>query len=213
MKILTLLLISISSLAYGQLTMATAKEIIQPYHLGYSTYFDPFVEKSGYGAPWILTADGGAAGFGDNVLYRFTKDGKEQWKRPVKPQFGEMENQAVAEDTKGNLYAFTLSYDPKRYRGGSERVVCYDKTGKLRWDKTLGAYTQLNNPIVDWIKPLDDGRIYMRGHVVKEKAVEGQDPVTRFWEGWLDATGKLTQKAGEPIDWSKDEWQKMFKPE
>jgi len=213
MKILTLILVSISSLAYGQLTMETAKEIIQPYHLGYSTYFDPFVEKPGYGAPWILTADGGAAAFGDNQLYRFSKDGKELWNRPVKPQFGEIENQAVAEDTKGNLYAVTLSYDPKRYRGGSERVVCYDKTGKLLWDKTLGAYTLLNNPTVDWIKPLDDGRIYMRGHVVKEKPAEGKDPVYKFWEGWLDKTGKFTQKVGDPIDWSKEEWQKMFKPE
>jgi hypothetical protein len=213
MKFLTLILFSITSIAYGQLTMEKAREIIQPYHLGYSTYFDPFVEKPGYGAPWILTADGGAAGFGDNVLYKFNKDGKEVWKHTVKPQFGEMENQAVAEDKKGNLFAFTLSYDPKRYRGGSQRVVCYDKTGKLLWDKTIGAYTQVNNPIVDWVKPIDDGRIYMRGHVVKEKPAEGKDPVTKYWEGWFDSTGKLTQKAGDPIDWSSEEWQKKFKPE
>jgi hypothetical protein len=43
--------------------------------------------------------------------------------------------------------------------------------------------------------------------------VEGKDPVYRYWEGWLDSTGKLTQKANETIDWKKDEWQKKFKPE
>src|SRR5687768_11558714 len=99
----------------GQLSVDSAKKIIQPYRLGYSTYFEPFLEKAGYGAPWILTSDGGAAAFGDNVLYKFSKAGKEEWKRSIKPQFGEMESQSVAQDTKGNLYVFMLSYDEKRY--------------------------------------------------------------------------------------------------
>ena len=56
------------------------------------------------------------------------------------------------------------------------------------------------------------GKIYMRGHMAKEKPADG-DPKYLYWEGWLDATGKLTQQTGEQIDWSKDEWQKKFKPE
>jgi hypothetical protein len=201
------------SASFAQLTIDSARKVIQPYRLGYSTYFEPFLEKKGYGAPWILTSDGGAAGFGDNTLYKFDKTGKEQWKRTVKIQFSEMESQSVVQDTKGNLYVFMLSYDEKRYRGGSERVLCYDKSGKLLWDKTLGAYTLMNNPVVSYIRALADGRIYMRGHVVKEKPVEGKDPVYRYWEGWISSTGTLTQKAGEVIDWGKDEWQKKFKPE
>jgi len=193
--------------------MDSAKRVVAEYRLGYSTYFEPFLERTGYGSPWILTVDGGAAAFGDNMLYKFTKAGKEEWKRTIKPQFDEMESQCVAQDSKGNLYVFMLSYDEKRYRGGSERVLCYDKKGKLLWDKTLRAYTLLNNPVVSYVRPLQDGRIYLRGHIVKEKPLEGKDPVYRYWEGWLDSTGKLTQKASEVIDWKKDEWQKRFKPE
>ena len=213
MKYLTVILFFLGLNAYGQLTMDTLTIIVADYRLGYSSYFEPFRGKERYGAPWILSVDGGGAGFGDNVLYKFDKKGKEVWQRTIKPQFDEMESQVVAQDTKGNLYVFMLSYDSKRYRGGSERVLCYNKQGKLLWDKTLGPYTLMNNPIVSYVRPLKDGRIYMRGHVVKEKPVEGKDPVYRYWEGWLDSLGKLTQKANEPIDWSKDEWQKKFKPE
>jgi hypothetical protein len=203
----------IATIGYGQLSLDSAKKVIAPYRLGYSTYFEPFLEHAGYGAPWILTSDGGAAAFGDNMLYKFDKKGKETWMRTVKPQFDEMECQSVAQDSKGNLYVFMLSYDSKRYRGGSERALCYDKTGKLLWDKTLGAYTQMNNPVVSYIKPLADGRVYLRGHIVKDKPLEGKDPVYRYWEGWLNSAGILTQKANEPIDWAKDEWQKKFKPD
>jgi hypothetical protein len=213
MKYIFITLLSFTLNTYGQLTADSVKKVIAPYRLGYSTYFEPFIGKAGYGAPWILTTDAGAAAIGDNVVYKFDKKGKEEWKRNIKPQFGEMESQSVAEDSKGNIYAFMLSYDPKRYRGGSERVVCYDKKGKLLWDKTLGVYTLINNPVVSYIQPLKDGRIYMRGHVTKQKPAEGKDPVYQYWEGWLDATGKLTQQAGEAIDWKKDEWQKKFKPE
>lgn len=213
MKYLFVFLLFIATVGYGQLTMETAEPIIAEYRLGYSTYFSPFLKREGYGGPWELTNDGGAAAFGDNTLYKLDKTGKEQWKRTIKVQFDEMESQSMAEDTKGNLYAFMLSYDSKRYRGGSERVVCYDKNGKLLWDKTLGAYTQMNNPVVSYIREEKDGRIYLRGHIVKDKPLEGKDPVYRYWEGWLDSTGKLTQKVNDPIDWAKDEWQKKFKPD
>jgi len=56
--------------------------------------------------PYILTSDGGGGAFGDDVVYKFDKTGKEEWKRTIKPQFEEMESQSVAQDTKGNLYAF-----------------------------------------------------------------------------------------------------------
>ncbi|MEX1239497.1 MAG: hypothetical protein WEB30_07260, partial [Cyclobacteriaceae bacterium] len=196
MKYLFVILLFPYSIGYGQLTMESARDTIAKYRLGYSTYFAPFLEHAGYGAPWILTSDGGAAAFGDNMLYKFNRAGNEEWMQTIKPQFDEMESQSVAQDKIGNLYVFMLSYDGKRYRGGSERVVCYDKKGKLLWDKTLGAYTLMNNPVVSYIRPIEDGRIYMRGQIVKEKPLEGKDPVYRYWEGWLDSTGKLTQKAG-----------------
>jgi hypothetical protein len=213
MKSLTIMFCALCSAAYGQLTMDSLNKIVQPYHLGYSSYFAPFVGKTGYGAPWILTSDGGGAGFGDNVMHKFDKRGKETWKREVKAQFnGETEGQVMAQDTKGNFYLFLLQYNPKGYRGGAERVVCYDKTGKFLWDKILGKFSALNNPIVSYVKPAEDGKIYMRGHMAKEQAANG-DPKYLFWEGWIDATGKLTQKTGEEIDWAKSEWQAKFKPE
>ena len=213
MKRLTLLALLISTASYAQLSFDSAKEIGRKYRLGYSTYFEPFMGKAGYGAPVILTNDGGAAAIGDNKIYKFDKHGKEAWSRTFNPQFDEQENQSVAQDKKGNFFVFTLAYDSKRYRGGAERVLCYDKSGKLLWDKTIGAYAVMNNPTISYIRPTDDGKIYMRGHIVKDKPVDGKDPVYRYWEGWLDSFGKLTQKAGEIIDWKKGEWQQKFKPE
>lgn len=212
MKYLFITTMFLSTLVYGQLTIDSLKKIVAPLRLGYSNYFEPFVNKVGYGGPWILNKDGGGAAFGDNTLYKFDKKGKELWKRKIKDRFEEMESQVVADDTKGNLYVFMLEYNSKVYRGGNERVVCFDKTGKQLWDKNLGAYSALNNPIVSYVKTTEDGKIYMRGHMAKEKPKDG-DPKYLFWEGWLDVTGKLTQKTGEQIDWAKDEWQKKFKPE
>ena len=212
MKYLLFLLCFCGITVHAQLSIDSARVIVHQYRLGYSTYFEPFVERPGYGAPWILTAEGGAAAFGDDLLVKIGKNGKEQWHRRVVPQFNELECQAVAEDKKANLFVFMLSYDNKRYRGGSERVLCYDKNGKLLWDKTLGAYTVMNNPVVSYIRSLPDGRIYMRGHVVTEKPEENKDPIYRYWEGWLDSTARLTQKAGDVIDWKLNEWQYKFKP-
>ena len=206
------LLTALGYTATAQLTMDSLKKIVQPLYLGYSTYFSEFAGKPGYGGPYFLTKDGGGAAFGDNVLYKFDKKGKQTWKRVIKDRYQEMETQVAAEDSKGNLYCFMLEYNRQVYRGGNERIVCYDKTGKLLFDKTIGKAAALNNPIVSYVKPTEDGRIYMRGHMAKEKKPNG-DPKYLFWEGWMDATGKLTQTTGEEIDWSKPEWQKKFKPE
>src|SRR5437762_2634057 len=87
-----------SAFSFGQLSLDTIKIITQPYHLGYSTYFSPFEGKAGYGGPFVTTTDGGAAAFGDNVLYKFSRSGKEVWQRTIKVPFTEMESQCVAED-------------------------------------------------------------------------------------------------------------------
>ncbi|HEY0656263.1 MAG TPA: hypothetical protein VGD65_24180 [Chryseosolibacter sp.] len=213
MKKLFLALMLIAPTAFAQLSADSAIAIIGRYRIGSNTYFEPFEKRKGYGAPWILTSDGGAAAFGSNTVYKIGKNGREQWSKTVTPQFDELETQAVAEDTKGNLYVFMLSYDSKRYRGGSERVICYKRDGSLLWDKTLGAYTVMNNPTISYIRALPDGRIYMRGHTVTDQPVGDKDPIYRYWQGWLDSTGKLSQKIGETIDWQKDDWQKLFQPE
>jgi outer membrane protein assembly factor BamB len=212
MKKYVLLFLLASSFGKAQLTMDSLKKIVQPLYLGYSTYFSDFAGKQGYGGPYILTKDGGAAAFGDNVLHKFDKTGKQIWKKAIKDRYQEMETQVCAEDGKGNLYCFMLEYNHAVYRGGNERLVCYDKTGKLLWDKTIGKAAALNNPIVSYVKTDADGKIYMRGHVAFEKKENG-DPKYLFWEGWIDPLGKLTQKTGEELDWSKPDTMKKFKPE
>lgn len=213
MKYLLFLFVFFPAAARAQLTVASAKEIVNTYRVGYSNYFAPFLEHPGYGAPWILTRDGGAAIYGDNMLYKLDRTGKEEWMQRVIPEFNALESQGVVEDASGNLYVFMLSYDNRRYRGGSERVLCYDRKGEVLWDRTLGAYTLKNNPTVSYIRALDDGRIYLRGHVVTEDPEQGKDPRYHFWEGWLDSTGKLEQQSGDVIDWAKGEWQKWYAPE
>jgi hypothetical protein len=106
-----------------------------------------------------------------------------------------------------------LTYDETKYRGGCERVIFLNKAGTIVWDKFIGTCNLLNNPTVSYIRQLNDGRIIMRGHVVTQKPAKGKDPQYRFWEGWLDKTGKLTQQAGDVIDWKKPEWKKKFEPD
>lgn len=217
MKNIILLLVLLSVNAYGQLTFQQAQDSLSKYHLGSSTYFNDFNGHASYGAGINLTKDGGAVGFGDGdnglELIKLDKTGKTQWRKSIKKQFEEVEPQCVALDSLGNFYVFMLNYNPKGYRGGSERVVCFSSKGVLLWDKMLGAYTLVNNPVISYVRTRDAGRIEMRGHVVKTKPVEGKDPVYYYWQGWYNSKGILTTKIGDVIDWSKPEWQSKFKPE
>jgi len=130
MKNTFILILFISANTFGQVTYRQAQDSLQKYHLGMSTYFDVFNDKPGYGAGINLTKDGGAAAFGDGdngmEIIKLDKTGKVQWRKPLKKQFEEVEPQCVAQDTLGNFYVFMLNYNPQGYRGGSERVVCFN---------------------------------------------------------------------------------------
>jgi hypothetical protein len=217
MRSILIILLFVSATSYGQLTIERAQDSLRKYHLGTSTYFESFMGHPGYGAQVILTVDGAAAGFGDGdnglELIKLNKNGSVQWRKKMKKQFEETEAQCVAQDNAGNFYVFMLNYNPNGYRGGAERVICFNKSGILLWAKILGTYTLLNRPTVSYVHMLKDGRIEMRGHIAKEKPIEGKDPVYHYWQGWLDSKGILTQKAGDIIDWKNEEQQKKFKPE
>jgi hypothetical protein len=219
MKHLIVALLFVSSIGYAQLTTEAVRDsTIIKYHIGQYSYHEQFIKHKGYGAPLILTNDGGGAVFGDgdegSMLVRLAKSGKLLWKKTIPAKGDEMESQSVVEDKLGNFYVFILVYDETKGRGGCERAVFMNKTGTIVWDKFIGSCAQINNPIVSYIRALPDGRIALRGHVSTKKPPEGQDPVAVYWEGWLDKTGKLTQKTGQVIDWKKaEEWKALFKPE
>lgn len=218
MKYIWIALLVTSNVTYGQLTMDMARDsMVRKYHIGTYSYHEQFMGHKGYGAPLILTSDGGGAAFGDGdegiMLVKVDANGKEQWKTILPQKGDESESQSVVQDAMGNFYVFGLVYDHTKYRGGCERAVFITKAGKVVWDKFIGSCQLVNNPTVDYMKALGDGRIALRGHVVKVKPVEGKDPAYHFWEGWLDKTGKLTQKFGDVIDWKDPKWQDLFKPE
>ena len=217
MKYLFVFLLLTSSTVYGQLTIDIAKDSVLKYHLGSYSYHQQFIGYKGYGAPIVLTADGGAAAYGDGdegaMLVKLDKNGRKQWIQIIPPKGDEMESQSVVQDVNGNYYAFMLVYDNTKYRGGCERVVHLSKTGVIVWDKIIGSCSLVNNPIVSYIRMLKDGRIALRGHIVIEKPAEGKDPSYHYWEGWINNKGALTQKTGNVIDWSNQDWQKRFKPE
>jgi hypothetical protein len=217
MKNFMWLLLMVNVCAFGQLTFPQAQDSLQKYHLGVSTYFGDFLGKKSYGAGVNLTADGGAVGFGDGdnglELIRLDKTGKVLWKKKMMKQFEEVEPQCVAQDGLGNFYVFMLNYNPKGYRGGSERVICFNSKGIQLWDKMLGNYTLMNNPTVSYVRTTGDGQIEMRGHTVTEKPLEGKDPSYHYWQGWYNSKGILKTKIGDIIDWSNPEWMKKFKPE
>lgn len=217
MKYIVYILFFASIQAYGQLTFQQAQDSLRKFHLGVSTYFEEFEGHDSYGAGINLTKDGGAAGFGDGdnglELIKLDKTGKVQWRKSIKKQFEETEAQCVAQDSYGNFYLFMLNYNPEGYRGGSERLVCFSNKGVLLWDKMLGKYTLLNNPVVSYVHRLTDGRIEMRGHIVKEEPIPGKDPVYRYWQGWYNSKAVFTSKTGDVIDWKNSEWKSRLKPE
>jgi hypothetical protein len=218
MKKLLIVMMFFASQAHGQITLQTASDSsVRKYRMGQYSYHEEFKGHKGYGAPLILTADGGAAAFGTgddgHMLVKLSKTGKVQWKKLVSAKGDEMELQSVVEDKVGNLFTFILVYDNTKYRGGCERVVMYNKTGTLIWDKFIGSCQLLNSPTVSYIKALDDGRIALRGHIVTEQPEKGKDPKYHYWEGWLNTKGVLTQKAGEILDWSDPSWKDKYKPE
>ena len=217
MKYAIILLFFVSIQAYSQLTFKQAQDSLRKYHLGVSTYFDDFLGRESYGAGVVLTKDGGATGFGDGdnglELIKLDKTGKTEWRKSINKQFEEIEAQCVAMDKQGNYYVFMLNYNPAGYRGGSERLVCFSNKGEMLWDKMLGPYTLLNNPVVSYVRTLDDGRLEMRGHIVIEKPLEGKDPVYHYWQGWCNSKGEITTKTGDVIVWENPEWMKKFKPE
>ncbi len=203
--------------AYSQLTFQQAQDSLRKYRLGTSTYFDEFEGHDSYGARINLTKDGGAVGFGDGdnglELIKLDKTGNVQWRKSIKKLYDETEAQCVALDNLGNFYCFMLTYNSKVYRGGSERLVCFSNKGVLLWEKMLGPFATVNNPTVSYVRTLNDGRIEMRGHIVKEKPLPGKDPSYHFWQGWYNSKGILTTKTGDIIDWKNPDWKLKFKPE
>jgi len=221
MRYLFVILSLVSSLAYGQLSINEARKAFYSYKLGSYDYHEQFVGHTGYGAPFITTSDGGAAFFGGTgdstgsfgLIVKLDKDGREEWKQAIRPQFDEIETQSVVQDNSGDFYVFMLSYDNKKYRGGCERIVYLKKNGAIIWDKIIGECEMVNNPTIAYIRSLKDGRVALRGHVATQKPGKGEDPKYRYWEGWIDNKGKLTQKAGDVIDWANQDWEKLFEPE
>jgi len=221
MKYLFVILSLAGSLAYGQLSVDEARKIFYSYKLGSYDYHEQFTGFTGYGAPVIITSDGGAAFFGGSgdstgsfgLIVKIDRAGSEEWKLAIRQQFDEMETHSVVQDKAGDFYVFMLSYDYKKYRGGCERVVYIKKNGVIGWDKMIGEYGLVNNPTISYIRSLEDNRISLRGHMVKQPPPQGEDPKYCFWEGWIDNKGKLTQKTGAIIDWSNPDWEKFFKPE
>jgi len=182
MKRILLFLSLISFNAIGQMTIEAAQDsLVRKYHIGASTYLEQFVGHRGYGALVILTADGGAAAFGDGdeglMLYKLDKAGKLQWKRKIARKGSELEPQCVVQDNKGNFYAFSLVYGLSGYRGGCERIVFVNKSGVVGWDKQIGSCQLVSSPTVSYTRTLDDGRVAIRGHIVTDKPAEGKDPV------------------------------------
>jgi len=220
MKYLFVILSLVSSLAYGQLSTDEARKVFYSYKLGSYDYHEQFIGHTGYGAPVISTSDGGAAFFGGTgdstgsfgLIVKLDKEGREEWKQTIRPLFDEIETQSVVQDKSGNFYVFMLSYDRTKYRGGCERIVCLGRNGIILWDNIIGECAQLNNPIIAYIRSLEDGRISLRGHIAIKKPAKGEDPKYYFWEGWIDDKGKLTQKTGDVIDWANQDWEKLFKP-
>ncbi len=214
----------LTPICYGQLSLVDARTVADKYEVGSYSYHEQFKGFKGYAAPIVSTTDGGAIIFGDHsdksvntgIVIKLDKNGREEWKKYITPEFVEIESQSVIQDQVGNYYIFMLSYKTKG-GNGTQRVIYLDKTGTILWDQTIGDYALINRPIFSYIHLLEDGRLSFRGHIVVKEPVNGADPDYYYWEGWMDNKGDnkgaLTQKTGAMIDWADAEWQKFYQPE
>lgn len=212
--------LSVLVTARAQMNLEQARQASLQFHLSSYSYHEEFLGHAGYGAPVILTADSGAAAFGDGdegpMLIKFNRSGEVQWKTKFPSKGEEMELQSVVQAKSGDYYVFALVYDNARfkYRGGCERSALINKKGTIVWDKYIGTCAMVNSPTISYIRALPDGRIALRGHIVKQVPPKDKNPTYLFWEGWLNSKGVMTQKAGEVIDWKKTvEWKSRLKPE
>jgi hypothetical protein len=223
MKYLLLLFVTLGSIAHAQLSTQLAKEAGSLHGLIYYTYLEGFEGYAGYAAPAIQTADGGAVVCGTQygerdqttgVVVKLDSDGRQKWVTHIAPNYNDLEVQGILQDQTGYYFVFVLSYNYKKYGGGVERVIFLDPQGELVWDKEMGPYTLLNSPTFAWIKLLEDGSVAVRGHIVTEKPLKGQDPVYRYWEGVIDNQGEMTQQIGDVMDYEKDpSWELKYLPE
>ena len=216
MKLITILFLLSTTIGFSQISIKDAKTMAKNYNMISYSYHQPFEGHKGYAAPIIITNNNGILFFGNTKengipsLMHLNSTGELVWTTPILKKHDEMEIQSVVQDLDGNFYAFLLSYKYSAYRGGSERVIKLDSTGKIKWDIILGEYGLVNSPHCSYIKLHEDGRISLRGHVVTDKAVEGKDPEYKSWQGWLNTKGELIQKIGTVIDWSNSDWKKFL---
>ena len=205
----------------AQLTDEKAAELSRNYEVYAYSYFQGFEGKSGYASSVVLTRDGGCAFLGDwyeendhgPLLIKLDAEGKEQWKIKLKGGYEESESQGIVEDAAGNIFAFALVYSSSGYRGGCERVMCVSPSGELNWDKLIGTFTLVDRPTFSYIHSDANGKIELRGHIVKEKPAEGKDPDYYYWSAWLDSKGSIEEQTGKLIDWANDNWQQWYQAE
>jgi len=217
MKRITILLLLLTTVSIGQNGIKDAKIKVKEYNMSHYSYHEKFEGHKNYAAPIIVNSNNEIIFFGNknnseviNVI-SLNKEGNLNWAVPVNKKYDEIETQSVVQDSKGNTYAFVLSYNYNIYRGGSERVIKIDSTGKIKWDIILGDYGLINSPHCSYIKLHEDGRLSLRGHIVMDKVKEGKDPEYKSWQGWLNSEGELIQKIGSVIDWSSEDWKKYLK--
>src|SRR5205823_15105893 len=90
---------------FAQQTIDSATQASRKYHVSSYSDHEPFIGHPGYGAPLILTQDGGAAAFGSGddgaMLYKFDERGELAWKRELPVKGKEMELQSVVQTPAG----------------------------------------------------------------------------------------------------------------
>lgn len=208
-------------ISFGQMTYEKASELSRKYEVYAYSYFEGFAGKPGYAAAVILTHDGGCAFLGEwyegenhgPLLIKLDSAGNEQWQTKLKGSYDESESQGIVQDSNGNFYVFALVYSNSGYRGGCERVMCVSAKGTLIWDNLIGKFTLVNRPTFSYIHADENGKIELRGHIVKETPAEGKDPDSYYWSAWLNADGSMEQTTGQLINWETDKWQDWYKAE
>jgi len=203
-SILLSLIFLLSVNCYGQLTLEDGKLWAKENNIELNEFGSTYIGKADFGAPVIITRDGGLAILGNyaegetnGVKLVFLNEKKEvMWSHFFGSKNDNLDAQIIIEDRTGFFYVFMEAKDKKTPSDMRERVVKINGLGDVDWDYALERKEDNYHRRCTYVKLHEDGKhLLLFGTVQPDKvAIDNNEHYS--WKAKLDGHGKLIQEIG-----------------